>query len=126
MAEWTAIAHSVIFWTWLVFASLDIASGLMGWMENRSTKPKTREERTANRLSKVMFAGAQRSAVTIVALLTLGVNSKAALWFLAWGCWAVIYKAYSTWGWLLYARGVINGGGWWALVRPQKYTADES
>ncbi len=120
MTYWLDLAHGIIFWMWLVFAALDIASGLMGWIENRSVKPQTREERTANRLSKVLFAGAQRSAINIVGLLMFGVNQKASLWFLVWGCWGVIYKAYATWGWLLYCRGVINGSGWWALVGRKK------
>lgn len=120
MSSWNYIAHNVIFWGWLVFAALDIASGLLGWVENRTPHAKTREQRTANRLSKVLFAGAQRSGVNIVGLLMFGLNEKAALWFLAWGCWSVAYKAYATWGWLLYSRGVINGGGWWALFKRKK------
>jgi hypothetical protein len=56
----------------------------------------------------------------MVGLLMLGLNAKASMWLLGWGCWAVIYKAYSTWGWLLYCRGVINGGGFWALFKHKK------
>jgi hypothetical protein len=67
-----------------------------------------------------LYAGGQRSAMTIVGLALFGVNVRADLWYLVLGLWALLYKAYATWGWLFYYRGVINGGGFIGLLRRKK------
>lgn len=106
---------AAIFWIWISFAVVDVVAGFLGWLELRS-----HNDATLNRLSKVMFAGGQRSLVTIIGLSMFGMNLRAQPWYLAWGMWAVIYKAYATWGWLLYYRGVFSNGGWWSLFKRKK------
>jgi len=105
----------VIYWAWIVFATLDVIAGLLGWLELRG-----HADATTNRLSKVLYAGGQRSFATIVGLLLFGVNLRASLWYLMLGLWALVYKAYATWGWLFYYRGMINGGGFWDLFRRKR------
>lgn len=109
------ILADFIFWAWIVFAVLDSVAGVLGWLELRN-----QHDATLRRLSKVMYGGGQRSIITIIGLLLFGLNIKAHPLYLIAGLWGVAYKAYATWGWLLYYRGVINGGGWWALVKRKK------
>jgi hypothetical protein len=105
----------VLYWAWVAMAAIDMMGGLMGWLElRREAQP------SARRLAKVLLAGGYRSLTTIVGLYLFGLNVKTETWLLAVGLSAVAYKAYATWGWLLYLHGIINGGGWWGLLKRKK------
>lgn len=105
----------VIYWAWITFAVLDSVAGALGWLELRS-----HNDATLKRLSKVMYAGGQRSVITIIGLSLFGLNIKAHPLYLVLGLWGVAYKAYATWGWLLYYRGLFQNGGWWSLFKRRK------
>ena len=93
---------------------IDALGGLMGWLELR------RESEPAGRyLAKVLLAGGFRSITSIIGLIVFGLNVKTQSWFLFLGVFAVAFKGYATWGWLLYLHGLINGG-WWSLFKRKK------
>jgi hypothetical protein len=97
---------------WFALCVLDAIGGVFGWLELRKE-----QSRAACYLARILLASGYRSATTIVGLALFGINVKAEPWYLILGISAVAYKAYATWGWLLFARNVINGGGWKDLFR---------
>lgn len=104
--------RQIIIWAWITVCFLDVSAGVLGWLEMRKET-----KRVAHYLGRVMMASAVRSGTTIVGLYAFGVNVKTHLWFLVLGLIAVTYKAIATWGWIFYCRDIINGSGWWGLVK---------
>jgi hypothetical protein len=105
----------ILLFVWILLCVIDALGGLLGWLELRRE-----DERVARYLAHILLASGYRSGITIVGLVVFGLNVKAQLWYLVLGVSAVAYKAYATWGWLLYARNVINGGGWRDLFRRKR------
>jgi hypothetical protein len=97
---------------WIGLCILDAIGGVLGWLELRKER-----SRAAYYLARILLASGYRSATTIVGLALFGINVKAEPWYLGLGISAVAYKACATWGWLLFARGIVNGGGWADLFR---------
>lgn len=110
---------NLIYWLWIIIASLDIVggigAGLIWWKEERDERLSS-----ARRMAHILFSGGYRSATTVVGLALFGLNLRSKTWFLCVGLSAVAYKAYSTWSWVLMSIGVINGGGWLGLLRSGK------
>src|ERR1043165_2979451 len=101
-----------MFWSWVVFAGIDALGGLMGFLELRREA-----KHSARYLAHVLLAGGYRSVATIAGLTLYGLNDKTEMWFLCLGLSAVVYKAYATWGWLMYLHGIINGDGLLGLFK---------
>lgn len=108
-------AREVIRWAWLLITIANFVSSLLAWAELKGKR-----DRSFVYLSRWMRADAARAVVTGLGLYLFGINVQSKLWFLALGLASVAYQSYATVGWLLYVRGLINGGGWFELLHRTK------
>lgn len=103
--------REIIRWTWLIVSIANLCASALAWVELRQPS-----SRTFLYLSRVMAADGFRAAVSVAGLYLFGVNVQAHLWFIIAGLLVAIAQAGAITGWLLYTRGLINGGGLWGLI----------
>lgn len=106
-----SVLRELMRWVWLTVCLIDGIAAILGWIELRQKK-----DRSFNYLSRILLADAIRAFLTTVGLYLFGVNVQANLWYLVLGLFSVCYQGTSTVGWLLYIRGIINGGGFIGLI----------
>ena len=104
--------REAIRWAWLVVCIADCLASFLSWLELKS-----RRERTFLYMGRVMFADAFRAFTSVIGLYLFGINVQAHLWYVALGLFSVLLQGGATVGFLLYWRGLINGEGFFGLVK---------
>jgi hypothetical protein len=107
--------RDVIRWIWLIVCVADCLASGLAWLELRKKR-----DRSFYYLARVMFSDAFRALTSVIGLYLFGINVQSNLWYIVLGLAAAVSQGASTIGWLLYVRGIINGGGWLGLLRREK------
>lgn len=106
------LIREIIRWVWLLVCLADFMASCLVWVELRK-----RNDRTFLYIARIMFADAFRAVVSGMGLYLYGVNEQSRLWFLLLGLASVLCQGMATAGFLLFWRGILNGGGVWELVK---------
>jgi hypothetical protein len=90
---------------WVILNALNLVGGVLGWLELR----KSREERGAVYLSRILLAEAFRSGTSIIGIRRFAQALLAFPYYVSLSVVVTTLLCGAIWGWLLYSRGVING-----------------
>jgi hypothetical protein len=106
------LAHNVVIGYWVLLNLAIVFGGVLGWVELRNAGG----PRVVLYLSRVMLAEALRATITLVGIQRFHVSLGAVPVYVASSVFVSTLLAGAIWGWLLYTRGIINGGGVLGLV----------
>lgn len=105
---------------WIFFSALNTVGGLIGWYQLR-----TDHRRASLYLSRILLAESIRSALAFIGIYYGSERIMDAPIYIALSLFSVILLSGAVWGWLLYLRGIWNGGGWSELMNKLRRTPDE-
>jgi hypothetical protein len=112
------IKAAIVYWIALNF--LIAVGGVAGWLQLRQS-----EHRVASRyLSRILLSEAMRGALSLWGTGRFRSGLAVTPLFMLASVVVITLVTGAIWGFLFYARGIINGGGWWGLLtRRWKTTA---
>ena len=97
---------------WAILTILMTVGGVIGWYQLRHDR-----RRVSLYLSRILIAESFRSALTFTGIINWAAELRPSLIYLALSTLGATLLCGAIWGWLLYLRGVINGGGIFGLLR---------
>lgn len=96
---------------WIFLSALNAVGGLIGWYQLRTDK-----RRASLYLSRILIAESFRSMLAFVGIYNGADLLSDAPIYVALSLLSVVLLTGAIWGWLLYLRGLWNGGGWAGLL----------
>src|SRR5688500_7833828 len=106
------LLHNAVIGYWVILNVLIALGGVQGWVELRNVG----RPRVALYLSRVMMAEALRAVITIIGIRRFHASLEAVPVYIGFSVLVSTLLCGAIWGWLLYTRGIINGGGVLGLV----------
>lgn len=103
-------------WIWWTVAFLDAVSFFFAWLELWQ-----KTDRSWTYIRRLILGDFFNSVQTVIGLLLFGLNVKTHFGFLVFGLGVAVYRGYASTGWLLFVRGLLNGGGWMGLLLKRKH-----
>jgi hypothetical protein len=100
---------------WIFLSACNAIGGLIGWYQLR-----TDHRRASLYLSRILIAESFRSVLAFVGIYYGAERLAQSPIYVALSTLSVILLSGAIWGWLLYLRGLWNGGGWPELLRKLK------
>lgn len=104
--------REVVRWLWWIVSVADFVAASGVWIEMRR-----RSSVTWRYLERPQGGEAAAAFRTIIGLYLFGINVQAHLWYLFLGLAIAIYQGWATMGLFLYLRGILNGEGWFSLLK---------
>lgn len=98
---------SLLLGFWMFLTILTTVGGVIGWYQLR-----TDHHRVSLYLSRILIAIALRSLITFIGIYIWAATLGRAPIFIAFSTLGATLLCGAIWGWLLYLRGIVNGGGW--------------